>query len=738
MAQKKKKKAVTSSKNEEKRSIDCAFNETISMAKRISDQRRAAKIFDLVGPILKRRKTAVLHMLPKFRERYETLYPELRLEEIFADECSALCHTVDGLEKLYHFTLATALWMLDMLRQRGRLSEAERYLRFDTEINELMALPDFCEASYSRELIVAMVDLISNRDERDNPYQWYINDVSAKREKKADFDREALKTQDPKTLTGSERFSLIMDMIPPECQRRAIERFEKAFWEYQDALIGQCSAYIVECAAHEKRSDNILRECERLRLEIEGGSEPFQSMQEQRTTAGPLVPLKIESLRPKFGDSSFYAEEQGRVEELKTQAIRGLESDALAEEAEQRARNLLRIGPGLPMGFVLLDDDEVKKEDLECLLSVEIEDPYEICFGYLCLMDRGSDIPWLYQPANAVLLMAARKFPWTAFSGDSDMLEWTEDDEEEWEDEADEGEACDEEEQEPLVTPLEVIDWTAQKAELYRLRYSGEVLYDPEELPGVPYDINLPQLIYGMTGFIMPRNLYMFDEMHQVLEKYGMESNAAKVLELYMQLAFDCQQPQNQTEEAAQEEEPSQDVRHSKEEDLSKCLDHAENRIRELEAALYQAEKRAELEKEQAEVLAVQAAEERKELADLRELVYIQANEHSESLPANEDQSVVFPYEAKRKIAVFGGHETWLKAIRPMLPTVTFAPREQSPNPNLIRSQDVIWIQANSMAHKDYYKLINIIRTNQIPVHYFGFASARKCALQLVAEDQKD
>ena len=736
MAQKKKKKATTSSKNEERRIIDCAFDETIAMAKRCSDQKRAAKIYDLVGPILKRRKSAVLHMLPDFRERYKTQYPELRLEEIFADECSALCHTVDGLEKLYHFTLATALWMLDMLRQRGKLWEAERYLRFDAEINELMALPDFREASFSRELIVAMVDLISNRDERDNPYQWYINDASAKREKKADYDREALKRQDPETLTGGERFCLIMDMIPPECQKRAVERFEQAFWRFQDALIKQCNIYFMECAAHEKRSGTILRECEALRFEIDKVSKPFESMQEQRTKAGLFAPQNVELLRPKFEDSSYWTEEQGLVEELKTQAIRGLETDALADEAEQRAINLLRIGPGIPMGYMFLDDEELRAEDLEGLLSVEIEDPYEICFGYLCLMDRGSDIPWLYQPANAVLLMAARKFPWTAFSGDSQMLEWMDDGDEECEDKADEGESCDQEVQEPLTMPREIVDWTAQKAELYRLRYSEEVLYDPEEFPGAPYDINLPQLIYGMIGFIMPRNLHTSYEMHQVFEKYGMETNAAKVLELYLQLALECQQPCLITE--TKQEEPRLDVEQDGEEVLRRCLEHAKNRIRELEEALYHAEKKAELEAEQTQTLEARAAEERRELADLRELVYIQANEHSERMLANEDQAVAFPYEAKRKIAVFGGHETWLKAIRPMLPTVTFAPREQSPNPNLIRSQDVIWIQANSMAHKDFYKLINIIRTNQIPVHYFGFASAKKCALQLVAEDQKD
>lgn len=47
-------------------------------------------------------------------------------------------------------------------------------------------------------------------------------------------------------------------------------------------------------------------------------------------------------------------------------------------------------------------------------LRFEVNDPYETCFGYLCLIEAGSDIPWTYNAAVAVLMAAARKLPWNA------------------------------------------------------------------------------------------------------------------------------------------------------------------------------------------------------------------------------------------------------------------------------------------------------------------------------------
>ena len=53
----------------------------------------------------------------------------------------------------------------------------------------------------------------------------------------------------------------------------------------------------------------------------------------------------------------------------------------------------------------------------------------------------------------------------------------------------------------------------------------------------------------------------------------------------------------------------------------------------------------------------------------------------------------------------------------------------------VIRNADVVWIQTNAIAHRQYYAIIDEIRKTKVPVKYFLYASARKCAEQVVLED---
>lgn len=70
-----------------------------------------------------------------------------------------------------------------------------------------------------------------------------------------------------------------------------------------------------------------------------------------------------------------------------------------------------------------------------------------------------------------------------------------------------------------------------------------------------------------------------------------------------------------------------------------------------------------------------------------------------------------------------------------MFINVRFIHKDTIPNVDLIKNSDIIWIQPNSLAHAYYYSIIDIVRTHNIPVRYFSYASATKCAEQLVLED---
>ncbi len=96
-----------------------------------------------------------------------------------------------------------------------------------------------------------------------------------------------------------------------------------------------------------------------------------------------------------------------------------------------------------------------------------------------------------------------------------------------------------------------------------------------------------------------------------------------------------------------------------------------------------------------------------------------------------------FPYEVVKDTVVFGGHETWLKAIRPMLTgNIRFVDKDMVFDSDIIRHADILWIQTNAISHKQYYRIIAAARQYQKPVRYFTYASAVKCAVQLMEEDR--
>lgn len=245
----------------------------------------------------------------------------------------------------------------------------------------------------------------------------------------------------------------------------------------------------------------------------------------------------------------------------------------------------------------------------------------------------------------------------------------------------------------------------------------------------------------------MPRRVDDYDGVSTDLVAAGMQLDEGKIMELYLQLAFDHQFPSRDWDafldsevmhridqlyeelEVLADPAPEADV-----EELRTQLQKLKGQNDELRRALYTASKEAEREKQEASRILEETANEHQELLDLRELVFNQANDTWEE-ETHEDENIEFPYLTEKRLVVFGGHDTWLKAIRPLLPNVVFVGREQNPSVDTIRGADAVWIQANALSHKHYYKIINVARTNRIPVRYFSYASARKCAEQLVREN---
>ena len=156
--------------------------------------------------------------------------------------------------------------------------------------------------------------------------------------------------------------------------------------------------------------------------------------------------------------------------------------------------------------------------------------------------------------------------------------------------------------------------------------------------------------------------------------------------------------------------------------------------VKELRGALHESERTSSRLREQLRESERKWEADRSELAQLRETLYrLRAEEDAED--GDSAPMVELPWQVKRRVVVYGGHDSWRKVVKPLLPGARFYDREELTDLNTVRGADVVWLQVNAMSHKYYYRIIDAARKHGIPVRYFGSASAKKCAVQLSLDE---
>lgn len=89
------------------------------------------------------------------------------------------------------------------------------------------------------------------------------------------------------------------------------------------------------------------------------------------------------------------------------------------------------------------------------------------------------------------------------------------------------------------------------------------------------------------------------------------------------------------------------------------------------------------------------------------------------------------PTKNTKRLCVFGGHPTWIKAIKEHLTNAKFFEDGNLPSLDVIRNADEIWIQTNAISHSFYGKVKDTAIVNGIPINYFKFAGIQKCLEQI-------
>ncbi|MBQ3270823.1 MAG: hypothetical protein IJH09_12990 [Clostridia bacterium] len=644
----------------------------------------------------KRRRDAIRHTFPSIINHHgltEKTKGFVTSAEVWSNLNQYTHHTLETLDEDDALLLAAALWFMDHADDTYELEQILSAADWREDWN----LPYHYDLRFSEDMISAAVFILQNRTSSDR----YILDVNPKRGETADA------------------FDKLLALIPPDDLRRSIAHTRALFWSHVDQF------YDIECALAEP----LMKAVEKYDVSVDSYNENVKKLVDLLTKHANAAPQKPNNVLakpqiPRFDQPSGY----GLIQPLGSDifpfdAPPFPAMPAPYDEGLQLATTLDRMGDGLDemadaiseahanMVMVcfdyarsgLVEADRYRTKGLPTIDTPTISDPFEICAGVLLLCsedalrslyanvpgatpDKDLDLPWLFGVMEGMLTDVAHHLPWgMGFYSEDDVP---------FKDGA-----------KPLAHP----DWYALSLE------------DKQ---------SLAQVVYQATGAIFPRELNDFDGLKSHMGKLGIRGkNAVHMAELMTVLetvqfrhAFSSSGMPEETPADTEDVEELREQIKALQERLKKATDAAhsqDQRARKAEADLA-----AEREK---------MAAERAELAGLREVVFTADSRDDNHI------SVSLPYEVKRRSVIFGGHDMWQKPMKEYLTgDIRFIDRDMAAfDTDVIRYADVIWIQTNAIPHKMYYKIMDAVRKWKIPVKYFLYASARKCAEQIVLEERE-
>ena len=370
---------------------------------------------------------------------------------------------------------------------------------------------------------------------------------------------------------------------------------------------------------------------------------------------------------------------------------------------------------------------------------MQLSDVYGLCFALLYLIETGDDMPWLYGATHGFMMQVCESLPWG-------MQEYEEIGDPVWDNE--------DYEYEDVPKTASIPDWNERKYADKDCAY-----YFPR---------SLAQVLYEETGCLLPRDVSLYYPEYETIRDYGIRGKDAGIMMLMSAVLstarrqtkasnFDAEflrflekDPEKWLEEEKDEEEeeqarveqgeqPAESLSQPKDEkDI--LIDQLQDELKRARASIHAAE--VETRNTRKELAATKSVYERehRELADLREIVFNAqfADESGEQEQLTIVSEETYPYETQKRTTVFGGHDTFLKAIKPMLPTVRFIDASYMTfSPELVRNSDIVWVQTNCISHPMFWNVVKYAKQFGVQLRYLGYASAEKCAGQIVEADRR-
>lgn len=666
------------------KTLDAEFTHRTHLFRTFGKGKKFQKANDWDYLVFKRRKQAVRNMMEIADERFSAKYPEMCV----ADEIINLCLpgvalTFDGLNSRFYIEMAAAIWILDYLKNNDLYEEAKQFFPKTREELDQIYLPNISDALHSDDAIRSVIYIIQNRNRG-------MIGFDEEKSFMDEADTRLKDSPDSVNLHHRKNYDALISLIDTDTISNLEKQFEQYAWSFIDNILSIVHGYRKRERKARKTIYNYLKS--RMEKTI---TSPTQNI-------SPL--LMNYDVSSEFDIFNDVRDNIGQIAEA------GAEIGDCVALVDSLYRLILLL-PGLVKDKL---DDTLDEEILSQLDPIRITQPFEMCFAFLSLLDHNSDIVWTYNAAYVIMFVACHELPW----GESECVD------RDWGMGIDRGEEFVEMSLDnPVENPIRKAEDT-----LFERQYPSP--FNEEEYPESAEYLSLAQLAFTVSGIIPPRYNSILSHEKQLLLKEEIPEEKVNLMIEYLSLAYSITQRDSDyrvLDEEIDIEEPVEITENNVADEQEKKL---KSEIKRLNNLVHQLDKQN---KEQAERLS-QYEQELKvsntELAELRSMIH----------PASETQEkerlkVQFPYSAKSRAVIVGGHETWAKAIKPLLKNVRFIDLHEQPNASLIANAEVVWIQSNAIAHKHYYKVMDIVRKNNIKVCYFQFASAEKCAEQFAMDE---
>lgn len=286
-----------------------------------------------------------------------------------------------------------------------------------------------------------------------------------------------------------------------------------------------------------------------------------------------------------------------------------------------------------------------------------VEDPYMAAFGLVYLIGTDDEMAWLTKAGISVMNAAVKVMPWYM-----DTDEMDDDEYEEW-----------------IEGPT--------------FNYNGWLGRTPSE---ERLDLNQPgedgqtiaQRIYRLSQGIVPGSIHPFEQERREMKENGIREadfiadwSEALFLQSFHRRALNLEQDDwgesfkdwnnpGKTAGANDAADTEKSIEEMPEKNPERDRLKKENKNLRKAYSELKRETDARIAKSEQELKTLRR--EHRELADLRELIFNRERENVEEQGEAADLKSDYPYETRKRTVIFGGHDTFLKAIRLLLPDVKY------------------------------------------------------------------